>query len=40
MKKNIPLDIYGLSAGIYTVDVNGIVQTFELKTDNKLERQR
>ncbi len=30
----ISLDVYGLKAGIYNVDVNGIKGTFELKTDN------
>jgi len=35
-EKNIALDIYGLSAGLYTVEVNGIGKTFELTSDNKL----
>lgn len=30
----IPLDVYGLKAGIYTVNVNGVNGTFELVTDN------
>jgi hypothetical protein len=30
----ISLDVYGLKAGIYTVDVNGVNGTFELATDN------
>jgi inhibitor of cysteine peptidase len=30
----ISLDVYGLKAGIYIVDVNGINGTFELVTDN------
>ncbi len=30
----ISLEVYGLKAGIYNVDVNGIKGTFELKTDN------
>ncbi len=30
----IPLDVYGLKAGIYTVNVNGVNSTFELVTDN------
>lgn len=30
----ISLDVYGLKAGIYTVDVNGVNGTFELVTDN------
>ncbi|HEY9206948.1 MAG TPA: hypothetical protein VIO58_13630 [Candidatus Methanoperedens sp.] len=30
----ISLDVYGLKAGIYNVDVNGVKGTFELKTDN------
>ncbi len=31
----ISLDVYGLKAGIYTVNVNGVNGTFELVTDNK-----
>jgi len=30
----ISLEVYGLKAGIYTVDVNGVNGTFELETDN------
>ncbi len=30
----ISLDVYGLKAGIYKVDVNGVNGTFELVTDN------
>jgi inhibitor of cysteine peptidase len=30
----ISLDVYGLKAGIYNVDVNGVKGTFELRTDN------
>jgi len=30
----ISLDVYGLKAGIYTVDVNGVTDTFELSLDN------
>lgn len=30
----ISLDVYGLKAGIYTVDVNGVNGTFELVIDN------
>ncbi len=33
----IPLDVYGLEKGVYTVDVNGVNDTFELQTDNVLE---
>ncbi len=35
-KEIIPLDVYGLSAGTYTVDVNGVSSTFELSIDNIL----
>lgn len=31
---SIPLDVYGLDKGVYTVDVNGIEGTFELTVDN------
>ncbi|AKB85947.1 protease inhibitor I42 family protein [Methanococcoides methylutens] len=34
---NIPLDVYGLEAGVYTVDVNGVTDTFEFTMDNVLE---
>jgi len=30
----IPLDVYGLPAGDYTVDVNGVMGTFTLEIDN------
>lgn len=30
----ISLDVAGLKAGTYTVDVNGVQDTFELATDN------
>jgi inhibitor of cysteine peptidase len=30
----IPLDVQGLEAGTYTVDVNGVTATFELAVDN------
>jgi len=30
----IALDVYGLPAGVYTVDVNGVRDTFELTVDN------
>jgi inhibitor of cysteine peptidase len=30
----IALDVIGLEAGVYTVDVNGVRDTFELPTDN------
>lgn len=32
----IPLDVTGLLQGDYTVDVNGVTETFELLTDNLL----
>jgi inhibitor of cysteine peptidase len=32
----VALDVYGLSAGTYYVDVNGIVDTFTLDVDNIL----
>jgi hypothetical protein len=35
-EESISLDVYGLSAGSYTVDVNGITDTFELAVDNAL----
>ncbi|MEL4305654.1 protease inhibitor I42 family protein [Methanococcoides sp. LMO-2] len=34
---NIPLDVYGLEAGVYTVDVNGVTDTFEFTMDNVME---
>lgn len=33
----IPLDVVGLKAGIYTVDVNGVNGTFELQVDNIMQ---
>ncbi|WP_455364353.1 hypothetical protein [[Eubacterium] cellulosolvens] len=33
-EKIIPLDVVGLKAGIYTVEVNGVNGTFELQVDN------
>jgi len=33
----VPLDVYGLEKGNYTVDVNGVQDSFELQTDNVLE---
>ena len=35
-EKNISLDVYGLSAGTYTVDVNGVTGSFTLEMDNIL----
>ena len=32
----IPLDVYGLPAGTYTVDVNGVQGIFDLEVDNIL----
>lgn len=32
----IPLNVYGLPAGTYTVDVNGVQATFDLEIDNIL----
>lgn len=32
----IPLDVYGLPAGTYTVEVNGVQGTFDLEIDNIL----
>ncbi len=34
---NIPLDIYGYEKGVYTVDVNGVTEEFELTVDNIIE---
>lgn len=34
----IALDVYGLKAGNYTVDVNGVIDKFELKVDNILKK--
>jgi inhibitor of cysteine peptidase len=33
-EERIPLDVYGLPAGTYTVDVNGVTGTFNLSVDN------
>jgi len=33
-EKVIPLDVVGLKAGVYTVRVNGVTDTFELQADN------
>jgi hypothetical protein len=33
-EKVVALDVYGLPAGVYTVDVNGVTDTFELAVDN------
>jgi inhibitor of cysteine peptidase len=35
--ENIPLDVYGLSAGDYTVEVNGIKAQFTFTQDNILK---
>jgi PKD repeat protein len=35
--KTIPLDVQGLKAGNYTVNVNGVPGSFELAVDNKLD---
>ena len=35
-EQNIPLDVHGLKAGTYTVNVNGVTETFELQADNVL----
>jgi len=37
-KEVISLDVYGLNAGIYKVDVNGVNGTFELGTDNIIRK--
>jgi len=34
---NIPLDVYGLEKGVYTVNVNGVTETFEFTVDNVME---
>jgi inhibitor of cysteine peptidase len=36
-EETIPLDVYGLDAGTYTVDVNGVTDTFTLEIDNVLQ---
>ena len=35
--KTIPLEVQGLKAGNYTVNVNGVIRYFELSIDNVLE---
>jgi len=35
-RKAIQLNAYGLSAGTYSYDINGMTGTFELSTENKL----
>ncbi|MDK2892582.1 MAG: inhibitor of cysteine peptidase [Methanohalophilus sp.] len=34
---NVPLDVYGIEKGSYTVNVNGFRTTFELQVDNVIE---
>jgi inhibitor of cysteine peptidase len=34
-EETFSLDVYGLPAGVYTVDVNGVTGTFELAVDNE-----
>jgi inhibitor of cysteine peptidase len=34
---NVPLGVYGLEKGNYTVDVNGVQDSFELQSDNVIE---
>ena len=34
-KMTVPLEVYGLSAGTYSYNVNGISGTFSLESDNK-----
>ena len=36
----IPLEVYGLPAGTYTVDVNGVQATFNLEVDNIWLKER
>lgn len=38
-EQNVPLDVYGLSAGDYTVDVNAVKASFTFKQDNILESE-
>jgi inhibitor of cysteine peptidase len=38
-EQNVPLDVYGLSAGEYTVDVNAVKASFTLEQDNILESE-
>lgn len=37
--ETFPLDVQELSAGTYTVDVNGVTSTFTLEQDNTVEAQ-
>ncbi len=39
-EEKIPLDVKGLPAGLYTVDVNGVVGTFEFAMDNVAASQK
>ena len=39
-EKSIPLEVYGLPAGDYTVDVNGVQAGFTFTQDNILEEAR
>ncbi len=36
-EKVVPLDVYGLKAGTYDVNVNTVTDSFELSTDNIIE---
>jgi inhibitor of cysteine peptidase len=36
-EKRVPLDVYGLKAGTYDVNVNTVTDSFELSTDNIIE---
>ena len=36
-EKVVPLDVYGLKAGTYDVNVNSVTDSFELSTDNIIE---
>ena len=36
-EKVVPLDVYGLKAGTYNVNVNSVTDSFELSTDNIIE---
>jgi inhibitor of cysteine peptidase len=36
-EETVALDVYGLPAGTYTVDVNGVRDTFTLSVDNVLQ---
>jgi len=35
-EETIPLEVYGLPAGTYTFEVNGVQGTFNLEMDNML----